>query len=260
MELKMQSEEIGHGRPVVLVPGGLTGWKSWEPHAQRLSANRRAIRVQLISVQYGLEGRRLPSDYSLTTESEALSNTLDDLELREPFDIVAWSFGAEISLDYALNHPDRVRTLTLIEPPAVWVLGGKRPDDEAFNRMQSMSMTIKDNVSVEQLIIFLHGAGIVPNDTDPKSLPPWPGWVLHRQSLLNTRASMEHMDDPKRLGGLHMPVLLVKGTGSAKWLHGVIDVLARDLPESRVIELPGGHAPQLASMERFLKELEEFQG
>jgi hypothetical protein len=53
---------------------------------------------------------------------------------------------------------------------------------------------------------------------------------------------------------------LVKGTGSAKWLHQVIDTLAKELTDSRVIELPGGHAPQLASMDRFLKELEEFQG
>ena len=34
------------GDPIVLVPGGLTGWLSWIPHQERLAATRRAIRVQ----------------------------------------------------------------------------------------------------------------------------------------------------------------------------------------------------------------------
>jgi pimeloyl-ACP methyl ester carboxylesterase len=216
--------------------------------------------VQLLSVQYGLEARALPPGYSLSTESESLNNTLNGLDLNEPFDIVAWSFGAEISLDYALNHPDMVRTLTLIEPPAVWVFGGKDPEDEAFRRMQEMGRTIRGSVTEEQLMIFLHDAGIVPEDVDPRTLPQWSGWNIHRQSLLNTMASMEHKDDPARLRNFERPVLLVKGTGSALWLHKVIDLLADNLPNSRVIELPGGHAPQLVSMDRFKEELSRFQG
>ena len=40
---------------------------------------KKNIRVQLICVQYGLENRPLPSDYSIKTESNALSATLDSL-------------------------------------------------------------------------------------------------------------------------------------------------------------------------------------
>ena len=36
--MKMQAEVTGNGEPLVLVPGGLTGWLGWEAHAQRLSA------------------------------------------------------------------------------------------------------------------------------------------------------------------------------------------------------------------------------
>ena len=78
---KMQVEVIGNGPLLVLVPGGLTGWLSWEPHAKRLSSSRRVARVQLLNVEYGLKGIRLSADYSVRTESRALKVTLDELQL-----------------------------------------------------------------------------------------------------------------------------------------------------------------------------------
>src|SRR5512133_2280626 len=131
--MMMQCEVKGEGDPVLLVGGGLTGWKSWEPFVEIFnSKHRKVIRVQLLAVQYGLENRPLPVDYSVKTESSALAATLDSMGLTIPLDIVDWSFGAFTSLDYALDHPERIRTLTLIEPPAIWVLRetGKW-DDEA---------------------------------------------------------------------------------------------------------------------------------
>lgn len=259
MKLTMQADTTGEGRPIFLVGGGLTGWDSWVPHAKRLSSSRRVTRVQLISVQYGLEGRPLPKDYSLRTESDALSNAIDEQGTKGSNDVVAWSFGAAISLDYALRHPQRIRTLVLIEPPAIWALGKETPRGKEFRNMDEMRRTIKDDITEEQLEVFLHAAGIVPKDVNPRTLPPWPGWVKHRRSLLNTSATMDHMDDPGKLTRFDRPVLLVKGTGSAEFLHQVIDALARQLPNAKVIELPGGHAPQLASMNEFLDELKEFQ-
>jgi hypothetical protein len=33
----MKSEITGKGTPVLLVPGGLTGWVSWKPYAEILA-------------------------------------------------------------------------------------------------------------------------------------------------------------------------------------------------------------------------------
>jgi hypothetical protein len=52
--------------------------------------------------------------------------------------------------------------------------------------------------------------------------------------------------------------LLFKGTGSSHFLHRVIDVLSAHFPDARVVELPGGHAPQLAAMEEFLRLVVDF--
>jgi len=55
--------------------------------------------------------------YSLRSESEALKNALEKLKI-DKIHLVGWSHGEEVSLDFALNNPESMSTLTLIEPAA----------------------------------------------------------------------------------------------------------------------------------------------
>lgn len=257
--VQMQAEVTGEGAPLVLIPGGLTGWLSWEPHARRLASMRKVIRVQLISVEYGLLNRKLPSDYSLKTESMALEATLNGLGLTAPADMAAWSYGAAITLDYALNHQDRVRTLTLIEPPALWALGTQKPSGQEYESLLALSENIHGDVSEAQLEQFVRAVGLCPPGKEPRELPQWHVWMLHRRSLLNTSAPFRHRDNPARLRAFQCPVLLVKGTGSAKFLHQIIDALAVQLPHAQLVEIPAGHAPHIVSMDRFFEQMAKFQ-
>jgi pimeloyl-ACP methyl ester carboxylesterase len=242
------------------MPGGLTGWASWEPHVEPLSGSRKVVRLQLLNVQYGLENRGLPDNYSVKTESDALFNTLIDLGLEGPADVAAWSFGALISLDYALDHVERIRTLTLIEPPALWLLRTLGTPDAAVRHHESVVRTLHGDISEEQLELFLSTVGICPPGKSPRELPQWPSWMTHRQSLRNSHAVVDHTDDPRRLRALKRPVLLVRGTGSAGYFHQIIDLLSAELPNARVTEMPAGHAPHIVSRDRFLRELAAWIG
>jgi pimeloyl-ACP methyl ester carboxylesterase len=258
--MRMQCQVHGEGSPLVLVGGGLTGWKTWEPFIPILIANqRKVVLVQLLSVQYGLEGRPLPKDYSVKTESNALAETLDSLQLLRPLDVVAWSYGAFTSLEFALDHPARIRTLTLIEPPAMWVLRQTGKFDTETEKTAEFFQTFQGDISEDMLADFLVRAGLVPPGQQPRETPQWNNWVLHRQSLRSNPYVVSFDDTLERLKRFQTPVLLVKGTGSTQWLHRVIDGLSENLPQSNVVEFPGGHAPQIISKDRFLEELEKFQ-
>lgn len=249
---------------LVLVGGGLTGYLSWVPHQERLAADRRVVRVQLVAVEQGLAGAALPPDYSVDLESRSLAVAID-ATTSGPIDLVAWSYGAAISLDYALGHGARIHTLTLIEPPAFWTLDAtgsldaqsKRESDDL--RALYRSMKARGDVSEDNLVTFLHGAGIVPLERNPRDVPAWPSWVRHRRSLLAGDAPWTHTDTRARLAAFDRPVLLVKGTGSSHFLHRIIDALASALPRSETIELPGGHSPQLVAMDDFLARMSAFQ-
>ena len=255
----MQTEILGNGSTVILVPGGLTGWLSWKPHAERLSIKRKVVRVQLLNVQFGLENRPLPPDYSVKMESRALSTTIDNLGLERQLDLVAWSYGAEITIDYVLDHPDRVRSLTLIEPPAFWVLRAMGILDDDTKSVASRLESLQGDISETQLETFAKTVGLLQPSQSDRQLPQWPVWMQHRLSLRNSVAVIAHNDDTTRLQSFRPPVLLFKGTGSAKFLHQIIDALARFLPHAEVVEMPAGHAPQLVSIDRFLEKLESFQ-
>lgn len=257
---RLQTERIGSGRPLVLIGGGLTGKASWQPHAEQLAGSRDVARLQLLSVQYGLENRSLPGDYSVSMESRALAAALDELGWSMPVDLVAWSFGALVTLDFALNNAGRVRTLTLIEPPALWLLpdyGRALPDAQALEAL--VPQVEGDDVSIAALVSFLHTVALAPPGASLEALPQWESWVRHRHSLRNTGVTFTHTDDIARLRAFEPPVLLVTGHGTSPFLRAAHDVLAAALPNARTLELPGGHAPQLAAMDEFLARLADFQ-
>jgi len=104
MEPRALTHEIkGDGEPVVLVPGGLTGWVSWIPHAERLSARWRVIRVQPIHNELGSAGQRGDPGYTAETERESLRMTLDALEI-ETAHLAGWSGGGKALIEFALAY------------------------------------------------------------------------------------------------------------------------------------------------------------
>jgi pimeloyl-ACP methyl ester carboxylesterase len=256
--MKMQTLTVGSGRGVVLVGGGLTGWQSWIPHAERLARTRTVTRAQPLSVELGLANQPLPAGYSIEMESAALEAALSP----EPIDVVAWSYGAFIALDYALDHPERIRTLTLIEPPAFWVLSAtNRLDDTSraqSKAMRELYMGMTGDVRPEQLATFCRSAGFVPQTIDPEATMQWPSWLEHRRSLRTGTAAWDHVGSKDRLEAFPRPVLLVKGAASTHFLHAIIAALAATLPRAEVLELPGGHAAHLESLDAFLARLAAF--
>jgi pimeloyl-ACP methyl ester carboxylesterase len=217
------------------------------------------VRLQPLNVQWGLDDRPLPQDYSVKTESCALGPTLDALALTEPLDLVGWSFGGLVALDFALDHPARIRTLTLVEPMALWVLHAKGTLDAEALAHEDLLETLQGDISEFQLEQFLELAGFARPGMSLHELPQWPMWSRHRRSLRNSAAIVRHADHAARLETFAKPVLLVKGTGSPKFLHQIIDALASHLPRMAMVEMPGGHGSHIVSMDRFLESATAFQ-
>ncbi|MDF9798628.1 pimeloyl-ACP methyl ester carboxylesterase [Catalinimonas alkaloidigena] len=258
--IKMQVKVEGEGSPLLLVPGGLTGWIGWEPFVHIFIAKeKKIIRVQLINVAYGFENQSLPSDYSVKMESQALAAALDSLVYDSPIDVVGWSFGALVLLDYALSYPERIRTMTLIEPPAFWVLQERKLIDDEIQKTINFHNQFMGDITEEMLAAFLRDAGVLREGQSAQEHPMWPQWIDYRQSLQNLPAIYAQRDDLNRLMAFNLPVMLVKGSGSSPNLHLIVDELASHLPDANLIEMPGGHLPHIVSMDSFLTALENFQ-
>lgn len=254
----LQFDDRGSGPAVVLIPGGLTGWVSWEPHQLRLADSYRVIRVQPIHNELGSAG--VPGDlgYTAEVERESLLLTFEDLGVDDAA-LAGWSRGGGAAVDYALTYPSRVRSLTLIEPEVPWVLSG---DESSGPRLSAEDLAFLEaivghEVSEDDLARFLTIFGMAEDSTQAKSHPMWEIWVKHRNTL---SWPFEDISDPNRsprvFATLDCPVLLVKGTKSSTRDRAMVDALGHHMPNSRIVELDGGHASHIESIDRFLEEFE----
>jgi pimeloyl-ACP methyl ester carboxylesterase len=247
------------GTPIVLVPGGLSGWISWQPHAEMLSKNHRVLRVQLLNMAAAEKQQTPPKDYSLRSESEALKSILNKLKIGK-IHLVGWSHGGEVSLDFALNNPEYIETLTLIEPAAWWIArahGKFREEEQGFRELFE---SFHSPPTEEDLISFLNMNGLVPTGVNPRQMPRWAAWNGMKTALLSLHTVIEHSDNLERLQRIRdKPVLLVKGKDSTADNAGIVDLLASDLAQnSRVLILPDGHACHIVAKDQFISVLEQF--
>lgn len=247
----------GEGEPLVLLPGGLTGWISWIPHQERLASDYRVIRVQPIHNEMGSAGE--PGDASYTREIaiESLRLTLEELEI-ETAHFAGWSAGGKGLLDFAIVYPDRARSLTLVEPAAFWLLDQVGEMDASLSEyIQYLHSLGGKNITEDDLATFLHEAGFVDDPADARSDPYWDRGLRHRMTLSWLSEDLMGSDATiEDLATIRCPVLLTKGSTTVGWEKRVVDLLAEHLPAASVVELEGDHAHHIQSIDRFLNELD----
>jgi pimeloyl-ACP methyl ester carboxylesterase len=105
--------------------------------------------------------------------------SLDDLHLTQPLDLVGWSYGGLIALDFAFDNPDRVRTLSLIEPPAFWAQGRQEENDGGYSPHEEAS----GDITVTQLQDFVCALGNCPSSEALREDPQWQARVAQQQAL-----------------------------------------------------------------------------
>ncbi len=104
----------GSGRTTVLLSGASVPFYIWDPTRDALAAN--GFRV----LRYDYYGRgfsdRPRLRYDLATYDRQLTELLDSLRIRGPVDVAGISMGGVIAANFADRHPERARSLTLVDP------------------------------------------------------------------------------------------------------------------------------------------------
>ncbi len=257
--LRLQTRVLGSGNPVVLLGGGLLGADGWGGVPTVLAKTHRVINAQSLAVQYGLENRRLPAGYSLRTEVGALRASLDSMHV-EVADIIGMSHGGVTALVLALENPRRVRTLTLIEPPAFWLLPNHGYDDPGAREMQELVGSLRDATITESHVErFRCLLGDCVDGRSPRLAPQWNQWVKYRNSLRGLHTIGDYEDDPARLRALAIPTLVVNGAETVAFHRAINAALIRTLPRAEAFELTGGHNSPASAPDDFVAEWLKFQ-
>lgn len=233
----------GIGRPVLCLHSSSGTHAQWRALVERLAPAHQLLMPDLLG-----HGRspawpeRAPDD--LRIDAEAALACADGV--REPLDLVAHSYGAALALQIAIDHPERVRSLTLYEPVAFGLLRRHEPWGAAWAEIRELAQGLAGSVAMAQ------------NETAAQHFTNYwsnsEGWARlneHQQAAIAARMPTVHRHfealfaapwGPAELRELRMPVQLICGSATRLPPLRIAQLLSRWLPHVRLHYLEGaGH-------------------
>jgi pimeloyl-ACP methyl ester carboxylesterase len=249
---EIAAELIGEARhpAVLLVAGGESSMDWWRPEFCQLIVDR-----GLCVVRYDQRGMGETTLGPPGTRRDGLSVAVDDalavLDAAGAADAhwVGFSAGGWVAQLAALDHPERVRALTLVstsptmfEPDAD--LPGATPRmQEAWARSRPEPDWSNPDAVVEYHVdIDRDYAGDEFDEAHDRAI--WTDTVRRSPGMRRDEGGADVVEDAprwrERLGRIRVPTTVVHGTADPVFPIGNAEALARDIPEARLVPLPGG--------------------
>jgi pimeloyl-ACP methyl ester carboxylesterase len=245
-------QRLGSGPPVVLIHGLVIGnLATWFFGVAPLLARGRSV---LLYDQRG-HGLSAPAEsgFDLATSSADLGGVLAAVEgFGGPVDIVGHSYGGAVALRFALDEPERVRRIVVLDAPLP-------PFDPA--EVASMMKEV-DEDQMRQLIELDHqqfselAARLAVGRGRRGARKADRARHLREGTTVTVDLMSEPPIDAAGLAHLSRPVLCVYGSRSP--FRARADELAATLPDARVVELRGGHLLPLECPAEVVRVVEEF--
>lgn len=248
-------EVVGEGDPILVVHGG----PGLDHNYLRPGLDVLANRNTLIYYDQRGTGRSAADMDSAAINLDAF---MEDLEaLRETLGgervhVLAHSFGSMIALEYAVRHPERVRSLILLSP----VEPGSRFREETARR-QREARTAEDSTELSRLMTSegfeardpatlsrVFALAFKPSMKDPErigevNLELLEATAEHGQDVAGfLGAQLSNVEWWDRLSGIEVPALVVHGAHDLA-PEDMSRALAEALPAGRLAVLDSGHFP-----------------
>lgn len=181
------------------------------------------------------------TDYHAATTAQALAT------IGEPTHLIGHSFGGTVALRLAIEHPNLVRSLTLIEP--VFFAAARAAHDPAWDsfiadHQQFGALVASDDKTAAARQFHAIWGGDAGFDSLPARMQTYIADRIH----LITAPWNVLLDDapglltPGRLEALTMPVLLLEGDQSPPIINAITQALKARIPQAKSEQINGaGH-------------------
>jgi pimeloyl-ACP methyl ester carboxylesterase len=237
----------GTGAPVVFVHGAFSDLRFWEPQRQAVAKQYRFIAF----TQRYFGTTPWPDDgkhYAATTHNTDLGAFLRQINAG-PVHLVGISYGGVIATLLTLEHPDLVRSLTVLEPGLVSLLAdvaeAKAEIDARRKAFEPIRAAVKAGETVQAtklLFDWVNNEGAGAFDKQPEAV---------RQMFLdNARTVPLALSAPPppaivcaTLGGVKAPTLVAGGERTRRYYSLINEVLVRCIPGSRLVTIPQATHP-----------------
>jgi non-heme chloroperoxidase len=225
--IELHYVERGSGAPVVLIHGSLADHTYWA-ESNQLGLLGAQYRVIAYSRRYNHPNLNVPvGDHSALVEAADLAGLLEVLGTG-PVHLVGHSYGAYTALAFALDHPSRVRSLVLAEPPILpWlpdIPGGEGILEPFMAEVWApMARAFEEGGDAEGLDFTARWYFGVPfEEVDPTWQTLFRNNALEWRELATSPGTFPNLD-PARVRGLSVPTLILSGGKNAGEMNDLID-------------------------------------
>jgi 3-oxoadipate enol-lactonase len=241
----------GEGEEVVALIHALgTGHWMWDRQVEVLRPHFRVLR-------YDVRGHgqtdKPPGPYSLELFAEDLTALLDMLGIPAAH-LVGLSMGGMIAQTFALNYPDRVKSLVLADTSSRYPPESRQQFEERAK--------IAETQGIEPLI-----EPALERWFTPEFARAHPEVIERYRQMLRTNdpkayaaatRAIAQLDLTARLGAIKVPTLVIVGEDDPGTPPAMAKEIAAAIPGARLEILPGRHMTQEESAEAFNRLLLEF--
>ena len=247
----------GEGTPLVLLHGFTGRKETWDPFFAKFAKGYQVIAIDL-------PGHGESFSQGVVT----MMDFVEDFHLfmknlvNEPFHLLGYSFGGRSALSYAMQYPERIRTLILESASP-----GLRTKEERLERQES-DRQLAEKIEREGVASFVDYWEAIPLFSSQKRLTE-KAWRQQRKERLSQSASGLAMSllgmgtgfQPswwEDLDQINFPVLLIVGEEDGKFVR-INKEMERQIPTAELQKIKeAGHATHLEQPAIFLEYVKAF--
>lgn len=212
---------------------------------------------ELTMTGFDMRGHGRSKNWDGTSDYHSVSTADANRFLTQPMHLIGHSFGATLALRLALEHPEMVLSLTMIEP----VLTSAVVDTKAYAEYQLSFQPIADALQRGD-----NEAAAKAFSRDWGTGAEWSGLPAEMRAYMATRIGFISAAEPAvnqdnagmmaagRLEAMDCPVLLMKGGNSPDIITEINDALHTRLPNATQVSIKGAshmapvtHSPLVAT-------------
>ena len=236
----------GAGPPLLLVHGVCSSRAQWRPNLAALSAVCTPVVVELLG-----HGRSQspddPAEYRVAAYVERFEAIRASLGA-ERWAVCGQSFGAGLTLNYALAHPGRISAQIFTNSASA--LGPRRPEATENVRAERVAaFEAQGRPALEAMAFYPRRSGRLAPEVEGELVRD-AELISLRGMALSFMVTVPGLSVADRLGEIATPTLLVNGRRE-KSFQPLRDEAARTVPGLEVVDLEGGHPINLDQADAF---------
>jgi len=237
------------GKPVFMVHGNFASWRWYKPVLDRLEGT--GIKGISLDLPGFGDSDRLPNEISIENYAEDLNVFINTFDMKK-VNLVAHSLGGAVAMKYAINNPEKVEKMLLIDPAPA---DGLQTPEEAY--------PILDSYRSNRSLLKFALQGIMPSGDPDKMLSKLTddALMMDPRAFKDNARALEKYNYLNDLNKLNFPVLVLVGEKDMLINEKMLEKTVEALPDCEIKTLEGvGHSVIVEYPGLFVDILKQFFG